>query len=56
MFTAAKLVLMTPGLIPILVRVPPEISAALKSAAVQRELRGLEPLTKREIVEQALAP
>jgi hypothetical protein len=47
---------MTPGLIPIHVRVSPEIAGALKTAALQRELRGVEPFTKREIVEQALEP
>jgi len=47
---------MTPGLIPIHVRVRPEIAGALKTAALQRELRGVEPFTKREIVEQALEP
>jgi len=47
---------MTPGLIPIHVRVRPEIAGALKTAALQQELRGVEPFTKREIVEQALEP
>jgi hypothetical protein len=47
---------MTPGLIPIHVRVRPEIAGPLKTAALQRELRGVEPFTKREIVEQALEP
>ena len=45
-----------PGLIPIHVRVRPEIAGALKTAALQRELRGIEPHTKREIVEGALEP
>lgn len=47
---------MAPGLIPIHVRVRPEIAGALKTAALQRELRGIEPHTKREIVEKALEP
>lgn len=47
---------MTPGLIPVNVRVRPDIAAALKTAALQRELQGVEPFTKREIVEQALEP
>lgn len=52
----ADAAVMTPGLIPIHVRVRPEIAGALKTAALQRELRGVEPFTKREIVEQALEP
>ena len=52
----ADAAVMTPGLIPIHVRVSPEIAGALKTAALQRELRGVEPFTKREIVEQALEP
>jgi hypothetical protein len=47
---------MTPGLIPVNVRVRPEIAAALKAASLQRELQGIEPYTKREIVEEALEP
>jgi len=47
---------MTPGLIPVNVRVRPEIAGALKTAALQRELQGVEPFTKREIVEHALEP
>ena len=47
---------MTPGLIPVNVRVRPEIAAALKTASLQRELQGIEPFTKREIVEQVLEP
>ena len=46
----------SPGLIPVNVRVRPEIAGALKTAALQRELQGVEPFTKREIVEQALEP
>jgi hypothetical protein len=47
---------MPPGLIPVNVRVRPEIARALKAASLQRELQGIEPYTKREIVEQALEP
>ena len=47
---------MTSGLIPVHVHVRPDIAAALKTAALQRELQGVEFLTKREIVEQALEP
>ena len=47
---------MTPGLIPVNVRVRPDIAGALKTASLQRELRGIAPYTKREIVEQALEP
>lgn len=53
---ATQAAVMTPGLIPVNVRVRPEIAAALKTAALQRELQGAEPFTKREIVEQALEP
>ena len=47
---------MPPGLIPVNVRIRLQIAAALKTAALQRELQGIEPFTKREIVEQALEP
>jgi hypothetical protein len=47
---------MSPGLIPVNVRVRPDIAQALKAAALERELQGIEPFTKREIVEQALEP
>jgi hypothetical protein len=47
---------MTPGLIPVNVRVRPEIATALKTASLQRELQGIEPHSKRGIVEQALEP
>ena len=45
---------MTPGLIPVNVRVRPDIARALQTATLDRQLRGIEPHTKREIVEQAL--
>lgn len=47
---------MSPGLIPVNVRVRLDISRALKAASLERELQGIEPFTKREIVEQALEP
>ena len=47
---------MSPGLIPVNVRVRPDIAQALKAAAFERELQGIEPFTKREIVEQVLEP
>jgi hypothetical protein len=47
---------MSPGLIPVNVRVRPDIAQALKAASLERELQGIEPFTKREIVEQALEP
>jgi hypothetical protein len=46
----------TPGLIPVNVRVRPEIAAALKTASLDRQMQGIEPSAKREIVEQALEP
>ena len=47
---------MTPGLIPVNVRVRPDIARALQTATLDRQLHGIEPHTKREIVEQALEP
>jgi len=47
---------MTPALIPVNVRVHPDIARALQTATLDRQLRGIEPHTKREIVEQALEP
>lgn len=46
----------TPGLIPVNVRVRPEIAAALQTASLERQLQGIEPSSKREIVEEALEP
>jgi len=54
--TSAPSAAMSPGLIPVNVRVRPDIAAALKTASLQRELLGIEPYTKREIVEEALEP
>ena len=47
---------MSPGLISVNVRVRPEIGAALQTASLQRQLQGVEPFSKREIVEEALEP
>ena len=46
----------TPGLIPVNVRVRPALAGALKTASLDRQMRGIEPHSKREIVEQALEP
>ena len=46
----------TPGLIPVNVRVRPEVAQALKTASLDRQMRGIEPHSKREIVEVALEP
>ena len=47
---------MTPGLIPVNVRLRPELARALKTASLDRQMRGIEPHSKREIVEEALEP
>ncbi len=47
---------MTPALVPVNVRVRPEVAQALQSASLDRQMRGVEPYSKREIVEQALEP
>ena len=44
------------GLIPVTVRLRPEIAAALKRASLERQLAGTEPHTQQEVVEQALRP
>ena len=46
----------TPGLIPVNVRVRPELAVALQTASLDRQMRGIQPHSKREIVEQALEP
>ena len=46
----------TPGLIPVNVRVRPELAGALQTASLDRQMRGIQPHSKREIVEQALEP
>jgi hypothetical protein len=44
------------GLIPVTVRLSPEIAGALKRLSLERQLAGAEPATQQEIVEEALAP
>ena len=43
------------GLIPITVRLRPEIAGALKRASLERQLAGSEFFSQQEIVERALA-
>ncbi len=43
------------GLIPITVRLRPEIAGALKRASLERQLAGAEFFSQQEIVERALA-
>jgi hypothetical protein len=45
---------LAPGLIPVNVRIRPELARALKTASLTRQLSGTTPFCKREIVEQAL--
>ncbi len=44
------------GLIPVTIRLRPEIAGALKRASLERELDGEELFTQQDIVEQALEP
>jgi hypothetical protein len=44
------------GLIPVTVRLRPEIAGALKRASLERELAGEEMFTQQAIVEEALEP
>ncbi|RUL81770.1 hypothetical protein [Tautonia sociabilis] len=44
------------GLIPVTVRLRPEIAGALKRASLERQLSGEELYTQQDIVEQALEP
>jgi hypothetical protein len=44
------------GLIPVTVRLRPEVASALKRAALERELAGIEIHTQQQIVEEALLP
>ena len=44
------------GLIPVTVRLRPEIAGALKRASLERQLSGEDFYTQQEIVEQALEP
>ncbi len=43
-------------LVPVTVRLKPEIADALKRASLQRQLDGFETYTQQEIVEDALTP
>ncbi|MDZ4848527.1 MAG: hypothetical protein SGI77_04485 [Pirellulaceae bacterium] len=44
------------GLIPVTIRLRPDIAGALKRASLERELEGEEVFTQQDIVEQALEP
>lgn len=44
------------GLIPVTVRLRPEIAGALKRASLERQLSGEEPYTQQDLVELALEP
>lgn len=44
------------GLIPVTVRLRPEIAGALKRASLERELEGEEVFTQQDLVENALEP
>lgn len=44
------------GLIPITVRLRPEIAGALKRVSLERQLTGEAPFTQQDLVEQALEP
>jgi hypothetical protein len=44
------------GLIPVTIRLRPEIAGALKRASLERELEGEEVFTQQDLVEQALEP
>lgn len=44
------------GLIPVTVRLKPEIAAALKRASLERQLAGEEVFTQQDLVELALEP
>lgn len=43
-------------LVPVTVRLRPEIASALKQASLQRQLNGIETYTQQDIVEEALIP
>lgn len=44
------------GLIPVTIRLRPEIAGALKRASLERQLNGEEVFTQQELVESALEP
>jgi hypothetical protein len=43
-------------LVPVTIRLRPEVAAALKHASLQRQLNGVETYTQQDIVEEALVP
>lgn len=43
-------------LVPVTVRLRPEIASALKRASLERQLNGIETYTQQDIVEEALLP
>jgi hypothetical protein len=43
-------------LVPVTVRLRPEIASALKQASLHRQLNGIETFTQQDIVEEALIP
>lgn len=43
-------------LVPVMVRLKPEIASALKRASLERQLNGVETYTQQDIVEEALLP
>ena len=44
------------GLIPVTIRLRPELAGALKRASLERQLSGEETFTQQDLVEQALEP
>lgn len=44
------------GLIPVTVRLRPEVAGALKRASLERQLDGDDLFTQQDLVEQALEP
>ncbi len=47
---------MSPGLISVNVRIRPDLAQALKTASLDRQMKGVEPFSRREIIEVALEP
>lgn len=44
------------GLIPVTVRLRPEVAGGLKRASLERQLAGEEPFTQQDLIEQLLEP
>jgi hypothetical protein len=44
------------GRVPLTVRVRPEFATAVKRASLERQLRGIEPSSQQDILEEALEP